>query len=323
MNNPNQVVEAQIGNGVVQTFNATYPALVAAYNTAMGDSSLGVSNVRGSFTQKTATEVRESTQQQNSRDQYNQLYLSEFIKDIMMMWVSNNKQYLFDDPTKHYHVMKIIGKENVKYFKQMQLDSKDIPDYAMQEIASVIEQNPNITDAEIMDVVGDVAVPDKPVVMNPEDNPEEYKVKPKLDVKEGDEEADLYVTKDDFDGTYDYIPDVKSMSIGAGEAQREARQKAVELALNPQVQQMLASQGETINVKELLSSDLQDAGYRDADGLFISVNKMNNGTNQTGQGALGAGGIGVGSMPEQGMAGNTQALPPQAVGGGIPQTVGA
>lgn len=270
VNRPDAVTEAQIGEGAIANFNATYPALVAAFNTAMGDQSLGTSNVGGGgFTEKTATEVASLERQQSQRDQYNQLYLAEFLKDIMLMWLSNNKQYLFDDPSKKYFVLKIVGKDNVQMFQQMLLDEKDIPDEAMQEIAATVEANPDIPQAMIDDVVTDVAVPTNPVITNPEEeNPENYDVKSKLSVGRMGDMADLYVTPDDLVGVYDYVPDVKSMSAGAGLMMQTARDKFMERILNPQVSMMLQTQGESVKIKELLVSDAENAGYRDAESLF-------------------------------------------------------
>lgn len=313
------VQEAQLGGQVVQNFNAVYPALVAAYNTAMGDQSLGISNVKGQFVDKTATEVNALSQQQNTRDQYNQLFLSEFLKDIMMMWLSNNKQYLLDDPSKKYYLLKILGKDNIALFQQMKLDDSDIPDYAMSQIKDVIDQNPNIPNSMIQDVMDDVSVPTNGVVLNPEEtDPEKYQVKKKLDVSQNGEEADLYITQDDFDGDFDYIPDVSSMAAGAGKMMKDARQAAIQTAVLPPVMQGLQLQGMTVNWKELLMKSFEDSGIKDAEGLIIPIQQNGPAQNvptgpqpvQSGQGPMGNNPGGGLPIP--------QGLPPQAFGGGLP-----
>lgn len=273
MQNPNLVQEMQLGGQVIANFNAIYPSLVAAFNTAIGDSSLGISNVRGEFNQKTATEVKQLEGQQNNRDQYNQLYLGEFLKDIMMMWLANNKQYLFDDPSKKYFTLKIIGQDNIQALQAMKLDDMEIPDYAMQEISKTVMSNPQaVTDDMLNDVMEDVAVPKNPVITNPEaENPSDYIVKKKLDVKQNGQEAELYITPDDFEGDFDYIPDVSSMAAGAGQMLKDARQNALTLALNPQVTQQLMQQGEEIKIKELLIQAFEDGGIKDAEGLFQTI----------------------------------------------------
>ena len=314
--------EAVIGTGAIQNFNATYPALIAAFNTAMGDQSLGTSAVSGQFGKKTATEVASLERQQNSRDQYNQLYLSEFLKDIMMMWVSNNKQYLFDDPEKKYIIYKIIGKENVRAFQSMMLDERDIPDQAMMEIQQTIEANPEAVTPEMMtEVAMDSAIPTNPIVTNPEEeNPELYDVKSKLDVKTNGEEADLYVTPDDMQGVYDYVPDVKSMSAGAGIMQQQAQDKFMERVLNPQVSMMLQTQGEVANIKEILIADAENAGYKDAERLFQPAQQQA-GNVQGGQPGTIPGQMPLGTPGMQGM-GIPQGLPLGAGTEQIPQPQG-
>lgn len=270
MNSPNAVTEMQMGGSVIQSFNSTYPMLKAAFNTAMGDSSLGVSNIKGYQTDKTATEVADLQKQQNNRDQYNQLYLSQFLQDTMLMWLDNNKQYLFDDPSKHYHILRVVGKDKLDELKRLQLDEMDIPPEAMNEIADTIMQDPSAVSNQALDqIVNDVTIPTNPVITNPDEkNPQNYEVKNKLDIKDNKQEADLYITPDDMDGVYDYIPDVKSMAAGAGLELQKGRQKAMEIVLNKQVQAMLQMEGDGIKIKQLLVTLLEDNGYRDAEGLF-------------------------------------------------------
>lgn len=314
MQNPNMVQEMQFSPQVISNFNATYPALVAAFNSAMGDQSMGISASRSAYDKKTATEVRSMDRQQNNRDQYNQLYLSEYLKDMMMMWLSNFKQYLFDDETKQYHIVKVIGKDNIKLLKQMHLDNDDIPDDAVRQIADAIKANPSgITAEQIAQIGGDISVPTNPIITNPEErNPENYTITRKLSVADNGEEAELYVEKGDFEGTVDYIPDVQSMAAGANENVKQSREKALALAFNPQVNQALMAEGYKLKVKELLASSLTDGGYRDADGLFEKYEP-----DTTGPSALGPGGMPSGVPQLQGVPNASQAVPPAASPGGI------
>lgn len=305
MDNPNLVQEMQFSPHTIQSFNATYPALVAAFNTAMGDNSLGISNTLAKgFSQKTATEVNQLQNQQNTRDQSNQTYLSEFLKDIMMKWLSNNKQYLFDDPTKQIHIQKIIGPEAIGAFQQLKLDGRDIPPEAMQEITNTVDMaaqagNP-LSEDSINQIMQDVSVPTNPVIVNPEEkNPENYEIKSKLDVKNA-EEADLYVTPEDFDGEYDYIPDVSSMASGASQQQQQARENALQLLLLPQTLQLLQLQGVTANIKDLLVKKFEDAGYTDAEAMFEPLQQQP-----------------MGAPPMGGVPG--QVMPPTAPAPNMPQ----
>lgn len=312
--------EAAIGGNAVQQFNVTYPALVAAFNTNMGDQSLGVSNVKGSATDKTATEVISLEKQQTTRDQYNQLYLAEFLKDIMMMWLSNNKQYLFDDPSKKFEILKIVGKDQIQALSTVGLDSTDIPHPVMGEIADTITQAPDaVTPQMISQVAQDASLPNNPVITNPEEeNPENYDVVPKLNVSDNGDEADLYIEKGDLDGLYDYVPDVKSMAAGAGIMQQQAREKFLETALNPVVQQMLTTSGQMLDIKEILTSGAEDAGYKDAESLFKPVEQAQPG------GAIPMGGVpgAPQAVQQPGVPGVPQAVPPQPSPVGLPPAQG-
>lgn len=315
VNNPDAATQMALGRGAIESFNTIYPALIAAFNTAMGDSSLGVSNMpQGKFSDKTATEVRSLDVQQNSRDQYNQLYLGEFLKDIMLMWLSNNKQYLFDDESKKTHIIKIIGKDNIKFLQQMLMDEKDIPDYAMQQITDTLTQSPGAVSPEMLNnIVEDVAIPTNPVIENPEaKNPEDYQIRPKLKVMNQGEEAELTMTPEDLEGVYDYVPDVKSMGIGASQMLADARDKALTMILNPNILNILSQQGNQVNIKELLVSVLEDAGYRDAESIFENVQNQTvtgaGGVNPTGAGAINAGTPPIGNVPNGGVQAGIPAI---------------
>lgn len=319
LNDPNAVQEAAIGGGAVQAFTTVYPALKAAFNTAMGDQSQAVSNMAPfKNTSKTATEIVSLEKQQNNRDQYNQLYLAEFLKDIMLMWLSNNKQYLFDDPTKSHYIVKIVGRDMIEDLQKMGLGDMDIPDDVVTEMSTGILDNPgSLSDGQIKAFTDEVRVPVHPVITNPDDpNPENYKIVPKFGVENG--LGQLYMTKDDLDGVYDYIPDVKSMALGAGLMQQQARNRAYEMILgNPNVLQALQTQGEMLKIKELLVNILEDAGERDAEALFEE-----NANIPTGPAGIGPSQLGSQVQGGQAVEGSDFTLPPQPGPTGISPTQG-
>jgi len=276
VNSPEAVTEAQLGQGTVNEFNTTYSALKAAFNTAMGSQSLGVSNIGPYQGDKTATEINQLSTQQNTRDQYNQLYLAEFLKEIVMMWVSNNKQYLFDDPTKTHIIMKIVGKDKIREFEALGLGNAALDQSMSNELGAMTMQNPDMMNqGNLEDIVNQSATPEFPVVTNPYDFPENFDVHRKLETSPNGSEASLYVTPDDMEGVYDYEPDVKSMAAGSSIMMQNARNKVYEMVLNnPTANQMLAQQGYVLNVKELFEGMFEDAGYRDAESLFTSLQEQ-------------------------------------------------
>jgi hypothetical protein len=282
-------------------FQVAYSALTSAFNTAMGGMSQGTSGVDPFNPEKTATEIKASERQRNVRDQKNQNDLSEFIKDIMMMWMSNNRQFLFRGG-KNEHVMKIVGREKFEYFQRAGLDGKEVPDEAMKIIQDIIhQQGGKLSDSDISNMVEAAEVPKFPIYENPnERDPEKIVYKSKMDISDMDDSADLTIVPKDLNGVFDYIADVKSMSAGAADEMIAGRQKAMELLTTSQpVLQLLQQEGYKPKVKELLTAVFEDLGLRDAERFFENA------------------------TPDQAIQaqGSQAGVPPQAIGavGGIQQ----
>lgn len=291
MNRPDAVTEMVSSGQAIQYFQATYAGLVSAFNTAMGMMSEGVSNLNLTQPNKTAAEINASMQQQNVRDQKNQADLSEFIKDIMMFWLANNKQFIFSDPSKTEYLIRVVGKENFSYFQQAGLDAMDLPPESAQMIKDIVDQNPNTSDTELQQMVKAGSLPRYPVVTNPnEKNPLKIQVKPKMKVNETGDVADLSMVPEDLDGNYDYIADVKSMTAGAEQQQIAARQNMISTILtsptSTNVVQLLAAEGYRPKVKEMLSDGFSDLGENDPDRYFEKISTAPTLNGQTGQSAL-------------------------------------
>ncbi len=312
MNDLASVEQLQMGDSAIKSFNNVYPALVAAFNTAMGNQSLGISNITGRGEDKTATEVRDLARQQFSGDQYNQQYLGEYLKDIMMMWLANNQQFLFDDPDQEEHILRIVGKDKIRDLQALKLDNQEVNQEAFDEVTETIKANPAGTDDEsIREVMEGISEPTVPAT----DGSNE----PKLKVAENGEEAELTITKSDVDGIFNYIPDIKSMARGAGEEQKEGRLRAFELLQNPIITQNLQAEGQRLNTKELIVTMLEDNGVNDAERLFEPIEQAQ-ALGEPGivdQAASGAA-IPGGTPQEQGVPGVPAPLPVQPVPGGIP-----
>ena len=68
-----------------------------------------------------------------------------------------------------------------------------------------------VTDSELQSMYDAASMPKYPVVMNPkEKDVKKIKMKPKMTIK-GDI-ADVSIVPADLEGTFDYVPDVKSMA---------------------------------------------------------------------------------------------------------------
>lgn len=286
---PDAITEMQSNGEAIRYFQTTYSALVSAFNTAMGDASQGVGGIDPFNPEKTATEIKYTAKQQNTRDQKNQSDLADFIKDIMSMWLVNNRQFLFRNPEKKEHILSIVGSEEFNYFKRSGLDEMEVPTEAMTMISDIIMQNGgNMSDDDINNLIDAAKQPRYPIYENPnEKDPTRLKVKPKMTLSDLEDGAEISLIPKDLEGNYDYIADVKSMAMGASQELAEARQRALERLLNPQVIQMLAAEGQRPKIKDLLTSDLEEGGLRDAERFFeaISEEEVTQATNQ------GAGGV--------------------------------
>lgn len=309
------IEEMRSSGDTLQYYQTTYQSMVSAFNTAMGDLSQGTSAFQSfdSTDAKTATEVKASVRQQNTRDQKNQNDLVEFIKDIMMMWMSNNKQFLFSDPRKKEHILRIVGEDKFALFQRAGMADYELVEGAEQLISDNIEiAGGDMSDEMIMEMYEMASIPKYPIITNPgEKDPTKIKMKPKMVVSTTGSVADITVIPQDLEGTYDYIPDVKSMAAGAQEEYMQARQRLIaDLTQSPNVVQYLMQEGYKPKYKELYVSTLEDTGLRDAERFFEKVPT----TPQIGAGNAQMGGS-FDPFQNPSIPGASQAN----LGGGIPQ----
>lgn len=316
VDNQDAVQEMQSSGQILNFFQTTWPSLVSAFNTAMGDLSQGVSNIDPMGGDKTATEVKATVKQQNTRDQKNQTDLAGAITDMMMMWQSNNQQFLFANSKTMQYVLKIVGPESFAYFKQANLHEVEVTNEVMQMIGdTVISSGGEMNDMDINEMVRAGETPLNPVFSNPEvKNPAKLEYEPKMKINEMGDMADLTIIPEDLEGTFDYIPDVKAMTTGAGEEMINARQKFMEMVLNPTVLQLMRAQQQEPDIKALLLSSYEDLGGRDAQRFFRPITSQVPGGSLQQQGVPGALITPPQTIPGQQMAGPAN-IP---VGGGIP-----
>ena len=321
---PNNILEHQSGTQVVQQFATTYNVLKAAFNNAVGETSSGTSNANPFANEKTATEIRATFTQMQSRDEYNQMYLKESLKDQMMMWILLIQQFMFDDPSMYHKIFKITGMDTLNDLKRYALDDMEVPDEVTNQLADMISQNPNMIDPTmIQSIVEQTAIPAVPENMNPTGRVGDFV--PKMEMDKYGEFAVLRVNKDDLTGTYDYIPDVKSMAMGVSDQMVNGRNQALQILLNPVVNQQLQAEGDKIKLKELIIQVLEDNGVRNAAKLFETANAGGQLQQPAmGQPIIGAGagvpGPSTGNLggPEsQGLPTSTQLFNEQ--GAGVPQ----
>lgn len=320
---PDAVTEFQGSNSAMQYFQVAYQAAVSAFNTAMGDLSQGVSQVdplQGA-SNTTATEIKQTAAQQNSRDQDNQTQLAEALEDMMTMWLSNNQQFIFADPNKNEYIMKIVGSDLYNYFKRAGLDQQELTNEAMLSIADIIQQQDgNVNDQDLQTLISSGETPKYPVYSNPgEKNPKKMQFKPKMSMGDTEDHANVTIIPDDLDGIYTYVSDVKSMSLGADQVQQESIDNAInKLTTNPIIMQQLQMEGVTVNLKDLLISSFEGAGLSDAERYFTTNGQNQNIAGQTGQGNMPQQNIQNGGLPTGIAPGAQGGIPNQMAGSNTP-----
>lgn len=272
MNRLDAVQEFSGSGEGLRYFQSTYTALVSAFNQAMGDLSQGVSRVDPFNNEKTATEVKATLQQQNVRDQNNQLYLADCINDMMRMWLSNNKQFLFADPDMNKFVLRIVGKDMFSYFKRSGLDEMTIPDEAMMKIKEIIDIKPDMSPEELEQLTEASKVPLHPIDQTPEIKDETRKqYSTKLEVNEMGDSAEISIVPEDLEGTYDYEADVQSMALGAANDQLKVLNNALTMLTSPVIMQLLQNEGVKPNVKEITESIFALSGLKDSDRYYSPI----------------------------------------------------
>lgn len=316
INQENAITEHQGSGEPLRYFQTTYSSLKAAFNTAMGDSSQGVGSVDPFNPDKTATEVKKIEKQQNVRDQDNQNALSDALKDMMAMWISNNQQFLFANPDMHEYILKIVGEKDFAFFKQAGMADMVLDHESTQTIAdTILAQNGDVNDLQMQELMNAAYTPAYPVVDNPEEkDPEKLKIKPKMRLDDTGTEAEISMVPEDLNGTFNYIPDVKSMSSGADAEMQEARREATDLLFNnTNVIQLLAQEGKKPNASEILTEIFEASGTRDASRFFsdISAGGIQQGADQTAgtQPPMAQPGLPAGAAPAP-QAGQQMAGPP-------------
>jgi len=260
MNNPQTDFRiVQTNSDAAQYFNNTYSALVAAMMNALGESSLGVSNVQPFQTDKTATEVKELTQQRNSRDQFNQIFLAEAIKRQYKLWHSMNQALLFSDEDSKNYVFRIVGRDTMKFMQEQGLGDQELPD---ESVMLMYENEELGKDASAKDHM----IPKYGVNIGDEKEPN---IVPKMSVDENGTGASIYLEPDDILGQYDFYIDVESMAVNNDEQRKQAQETAITmLTSNPNVVALLASENVKPKFKNLFITWLEDLGIQGAERYF-------------------------------------------------------
>jgi hypothetical protein len=271
MNNPGvDVVRMQTSTSATNTFQAAYTIMVSSLMNAWGETSQGVSNIDATQSDKTATEVKDSAFTRNVRDNMNQLFLSDALKKQIMFWHSMNQQFMFTGSTMQAKIIRIVGKDAIRFFNQVGLgDIRPTEEDTMQVANGQLDPN-TITPGPRYSIMSD-------------DGTE----MPKFQEDENGEGGNLIIEPGDLMGSYDYIPDIETMRAPS-DADTEQKLTAMIAALtNPAIAQGLMQEGTKPKYKDILVRAFEATKViKDAESLFedIPQQPMQNGNTTLGGG---------------------------------------
>lgn len=299
MNDPtSDVIPYETSSAGVAEFAQTYRFMVGAMQEALGETSAAVSQMVPGQSERTATEIQELSLQRNVRDNFNQLFLGEALKDQMTLWYQMNQQFLFDDKNKQ-RVIRIVGRDAVAFFENIGLSESGMTDETIERITSPemeeVITDPNFDMKSLMEPLFPISTPEGNV--------------PKMAMEEGGEVASVVLEQEDLSGNYDYIPDVKSMSNPEPAIVNALTQLTV-FAKDPAAVQARMLDGQRLKLSEVEKDLFEILGLKNADKYYERAQDVQ----QLNQG--GAGALGPGQTP--GGAGQPRRVPEgaQAVAGG-------
>ena len=238
----------------VAEFANTYRFMIGAMQEALGESSAAISNLVPGESRRTATEIRDLSFARSARDNFNQVFLAEALKKQMGLWHMMDKQFLFDDPKEHSKIIRIVGKEALRYFEESNLGGQGLGDEAIEQLSS-----PETEELELNPL--DFTQPLFPVEVR-------GKLRSKFESDLTGEGGTLVVEPEDLSGNYDYIPDVESMRLADDAQTLQVKRQMIEFAKDPITLQILQLQGYRIKLKDLMEDFFEQLGLKDADKYF-------------------------------------------------------
>jgi hypothetical protein len=246
------IARLETSSAATSSFTQAYSLLVGSLQNALGEASAAFSNLQPFGQEKTATEIKDTGFSRTVRDNSNQIYLSEVVKKIIMFWHSMNQQFIFALPGEKQKVIRIVGRDAIKYLQEQGLDTIHPTD---DEIAKGIDQEPGVG-------MG----PEYPVISPNGD------IQPKLQMDDNGQSANLVIEKDDLTGDFDYIPDIESMRTPSAEDTAAKLTEFIGLVVNPAVLQMLQMEGKQVKMSELLVKAAESTKVlKDADQFFENM----------------------------------------------------
>lgn len=316
VNDPNSDIKRfDTSTAATSQFTSTVSFIISRMSNAVGETSQGISNTTPFNPDKTATEVRDQATQRLARDNFNQIFLAEALKKQMLFWLNMESRFL----TKN-KLIRVMGKESLAFFKKQMMASTPKTDI--------------VTGQPMFDMMGQPQMEQSPYGVDQdgvEDTPifpveQGEDIVPKFQMDATGEVGEMIIEPKDLKGTFDYIPDVESMSI---QREEDAKMKLQMLSMisNPAMVAQMAQEGVKPKLHDLLVEAFEDVGFKDADRFFETVGGGISGgqaISPLGTGAgIPQGGLQTpGNVPEQGIPAGVQAPALGQAQPGVPQPIG-
>lgn len=257
------VIAHDQGNAGIDQFVNVYRLMVSALQEAAGETSAAVSTQDPGSTNKTATEIKDNAFSRSARDNFNQIFLAEAMKKQAMFWFKMNQQFYFN-ANEMQKVIRIVGKDALKFFQNMGLDSHGLSE-DHQDLMGDPELANTVTPEDLQTPIYPVNTPDGMV--------------PKLQMDDGGQSGRLTIEPDDLSGDYDYIPDVGSMGKNASEETISAQSDFLSrvTGIDPKTGQptgisaMMAQEGKKVKATDLVTDYAENIGFKNADQYIENI----------------------------------------------------
>jgi hypothetical protein len=295
MNDPATDVLPHTTPTKTQQFVEVFRLMKASILEGLGETSAGISNTLPGSGKKTATEIKDSAISRTARDNFNQIMLGEAMKKQMMFWFTMNQQYFFN-PNEKQKVIRIVGKDAIKFFQNAGLDANGLNDESEQLLDNQTKINEellsnrvqhiqdnqlsaddqmNLPGLDLVDLEG--LTTDLQSPLYPVETPDG--IGPKMEMDEGGQGATLIIEKEDLAGNYDYIPDVGSMGKDSTEEAINAKGDFLSrvTGVDPTTGQptgiarMMQQEGKRIKATDLLVDYAEDIGFKNADQYIENI----------------------------------------------------
>lgn len=293
MNSPDDLVIEQQNLNNLNRLTQIFGLLSSLTLEGVGETGQEISQIAQDVGDKTATEVRDTAMLRSARDNANKVVLRQFLSRMVWFWFQMSKQFIDG-----YKLVNIVGKDAIKYLVEEGMHEYKLSDEGQNMVAEYsLERNlPYDVAYEELRSTGQLeqhSSPMYPVEANGEQLPQ-------LELEENGRAGFLYVTKQDLDGDYDFIPDVEAMSMTDDSQDIQAKSMFFDRAKS--VEPQLMQEGTKIKWQDLLESMGYSAKLKEPEQYFeqISEEEMQMQQMQAMQG----------QMPEQ-VPGQEQPMQPQ------------